>query len=300
MNLKQIFLNTHEILVTAFKKWLNDYPFKMAAALSFYSLISLAPLMIIITAIAGFIFGEKAATGQLITGMEEYVGTPTAKFIQNVLSRASVDHSELIAAAIGIVIFIWASLAVFVEIRDSLNLIWGIEVKPGKSIRDFFAGRLFALLILLFTGLLFILSLFAGAMLNIVHNYLPDFLNDIIPLLHWLDLIVSFAIVTILFAIVLKYLPSIKIEWKFVFVGALITSVLFNLGKIFIGYYLINSKYSTVYGAAGSLVILLLWVYYSGLIFFFGAELTQVIRTKFASKPLIVSKHVEKSSRING
>ena len=300
MNLKQIFFNTHEILVTAFKKWLNDYPFKMAAALSFYSLISLAPFTIIITAVAGIFFGERAATGQLITGIEEYVGTPTARFIQNILSRASINHSDLIAAAIGIVIFIWASLAVFVEIRDSLNLIWGIEVKPGKSIREFFAGRLFALLILLLTGLLFILSLIAGALLSIVHNYLPDFLNDIIPLLHWLDLIISFAIVTILFAIVLKYLPSIKIEWKFVFAGALITSVLFNLGKIFIGYYLINTKYSTVYGAAGSLVILLLWVYYSGLIFFFGAELTQVIRTKYASTPLRVSKNVERSSRIDG
>lgn len=297
MNLKRIFTDSRDILVTTFNKWLSDYPFKMAAAVSFYSLISLAPLMIIITAIAGFFFGEKAATGRLIDGIEDYVGTPTAKFIQNVLSRASVDNSEIIAAAIGLFIFVWASLAVFVEIRDSLNLIWEIEVKPGKGIREFFTGRLFALLILLFTGLLFILSLIAGASLHIVQNYLPDFLKNIVPLLHWLDLIISFTIVTVLFAITFKYLPGIKIEWKFVFAGAIITSVLFNFGKIFIGYYLTNTKYLTVYGAAGSLVILLLWVYYSALIYFFGAELIQVIRTKFAGKPLKVSKHVEKRAR---
>lgn len=286
-----------DIIVATFKKWLEDNPFKMAAALSFYSLISLAPFMIIITAVAGFIFGEKAATGQLITGIEEYVGAQPAKFIQNILLRASVHNSELIAAAIGLVIFIWASLSVFVEIRDSLNYIWGVRVKPGKSIKEFFTGRLFSLLILLLIGLLFILSLIAGAVLNIADKFLPDILDDIIPLLHWLDLVVSFAIVTIFFAIVLKYLPSVKIEWQYVLVGAVITSVLFNLGKIIIGYYLINSKYSSVYGAAGSLVILLFWVYYSGLIFFFGAELTQVIRTKFAITPLRVGKNVIKRSR---
>ncbi len=298
MILKKYYKNTLDIIVTTYTEWIDDKAFRMAAALSFYSLMSLAPLMLIITAVAGFFFGQQAATGQLLTSIDDYVGLQSADLIQTLILNAYVPESEVITTLIGLSVFIWAALAVFVEIRDSLNTIWGIEVKPGKGLKEFFVGRLFSLLILLFTGLLLILSLIAGTLLNIADAYIPDFFGEIIPLFQWIDIIVSFTLITLLFAIMMKYLPSVKIEWRYVMIGAIIVSVLFNLGKYIIGYYLGKSIYSTVYGAAGSLVVLLFWIYYSSLIFFFGAELTQVIRNNFAGQPLEIGENVLKITKV--
>ena len=290
--------NTLDIIVTTYNEWLDDKAFRMAAALSFYSLMSLAPFVLIITALAGFIFGSQAATGQLVTSIGDHVGDQAADLIQSLILNAYVPESGIITAVIGLFIFIWAALAVFVEIRDSLNTIWGIEVKPGKGLWGFITGRLFSLLILLLIGLLFILSLIVGILLNMADAFLVDLFGEIIPLFQWIDFILSFAIVTLLFAILIKYLPSVKIEWRYILTGAIIMSVLFNLGKFIIGYYLSKSNYSSVYGAAGSLVILLFWIYYSSLIFFFGAELTQVYRKKFADKPLNLDKNVLKITKV--
>jgi membrane protein len=287
-----------DIIVTTYHEWVDDQAFKMAAALSFYSLISLAPFLIIITAVTGFIFGQKAVTGQIVTGIEEYVGASVAKMIQSLILNASVPGSGIIAVTIGFIVFIWASLAVFVEIRDSLNYIWGLQAKPGKGVRTFFAGRLFSLLILFLIGLLFILSLITGTLLDMANNFLAQFFPTAIPVVQWIDLIMSFAIVTILFAIIIKYLPMVKIEWKYVLTGAIVSSLLFNLGRYAIGFYLRNTIYSSVYGAAGSLVILLLWIYYSSLIFFFGAELTQVMRKKMSGESLQFGKNALKIAKV--
>ena len=298
MTLKKYYINTLDIIVTTYNEWLDDKTFRMAAALSFYSLMSLAPFVLIITAVAGFIFGPEAATGQLVTGIGDYVGDQAAELIQTLILNAYVPESGIITAVIGLFIFIWAALAVFVEIRDSLNTIWGIEVKPGKGLWGFITSRLFSLLILLLIGLLFILSLIAGILLNMADAFFADLFGEIIPLFQWLDFILSFTIVTLLFAILIKYLPSVKIEWRYILTGAIIMSVLFNLGKFVIGYYLSKSNHSSVYGAAGSLVILLFWIYYSSLIFFFGAEFTQVYRKKFADKPLNLDKNVLKITKV--
>jgi len=292
MGLNKYIKSTIDIIVTTYTEWIDDKAFRMAAALSFYSLISLAPFMLIITAAAGFIFGQAAATGQLVTSIDDYVGVQSAELIQSLILNAYVPESGLIAAVLGFFIFLWAALAVFVEVRESLNTIWGIEVKPGKSLREFFTGRLFSLLIMLLIGLLFILSLVAGTLLSMADVFFADLFGEIIPLLQWVDVLLSFIIVTLLFVIIIKYLPSVKIEWRYAFIGAIIVSVLFNLGSTLIGYYLTRTNYSFIYGAAGSLVILLLWIYYSSLIFFFGAELTQVIRKKFSDKPLILDDNV--------
>jgi len=298
MDYKRYFKNSFDIIATTYSEWIDDKTFRMAAALSFYSLISLAPFMMIITAVAGFVFGQKAVTGQLVMSLEGYVGTESANLIQTLILNAYLPESGMVATLIGFSVFIWAALAVFVEIRDSLNTIWGIEVKPGKGLIEFFTSRLFSLLILLLIGLIFILSLIAGTLLNMADAFLPDLVGEIIPVLQGIDIILSFTIVTILFAVLMKYLPSVKIEWTYVLIGAIIMSVLFNLGKYIIGYYLSKSYYSSVYGAAGSLVILLLWIYYSSLIFFFGAEFTQVIRKKFSDKSLILDNNVLKITKV--
>jgi len=292
LSLNKYYKITIDIIVTTIIEWVDDKAFRMAAALSFYSLISLAPFLLIITAVAGFIFGPAAATGKLVTSIDDYVGLQSAEMIQSLIVNAYVPESGIVATVLSFILFLWAALAVFVEIRESLNTIWGIEVKPGKGILEFLTGRLFSLLILLSIGILFILSLIAGTLLKMAESFIPDNISEIIPVLQGIDILVSFTIVTLLFVIIIKYLPSVKIEWKYALIGAIIVSVLFNLGSIVIGYYLNKTNYSFVYGAAGSLVILLLWIYYSSLIFFFGAELTQVIRKKYSEKPLILDENV--------
>ena len=287
-----------DIIVTTYHEWVDDKAFTMAAALSFYSLISLAPFLMIITATAGFVFEQKAVTGQIVTGIDDYVGASAAKMIQSLILNANVPGSGIIAVSIGFIVFIWASLAVFVDTRDSLNRIWGVTAKPGRGVKTFFRGRLFSLLILFLIGLLFILSLIMGMFLDMANNYLIQFSGEAAPLIHWMDLLLSFTLVTLLFAILNKYLPLVKIEWKYVLIGAIVTSILFNLGKYAIGFYLSKTIYSSVYGAAGSLVIFLFWIYYSSLIFFFGAELTQVIRKKMAGGSLEYGENVIKLSKV--
>jgi membrane protein len=292
MILKKYYKNTVDIIVTTYSEWINDKAFRMAAALSFYSLISLAPFIFIITVAAGSIFGQAAVTGKLVSNIDNYVGVQSAELIQTLILKAYVPESGIAATVLSFLVLIWAGLAVFVEIRESLNTIWGIEIKPGGGLKEFFTGRLFSLLILFLIGILLILSLIVGTLIILAAPYIPDFISEIVPLLQWVDLLVSFILVTLLFVIIIKYLPSVKIEWKYALSGAVIFSVLFNLGSSIIGFYLTKTNYSIIYGAAGSLVILLLWIYYSSLIFFFGAELTQVIRKKFSNKPLIIDANV--------
>lgn len=287
------------ITVTTFNEWLDDKTFKMSAALSFYSLISLAPLLLIITSIAGAVFGKQAAAGQLFEGIQEYVGLQSAELIQKLVMNASVPDTGITAAVLGIAVFLWASLAIFVELRDSLNAIWGVEVKPGKGFKVFFISRIFSFLILLIIGLLLVVSLIAGTLLSVLDSFLSDLIGNVIPLLHIIDMLFSFLLVTLMFAVIMKILPSVKVEWRYAFIGAVITSILFSIGKFGINYYLSTTSYSSVYGAASSLVILLFWIYYSGLIFFFGAELTQVLRKKYSKEPLQLDKNVLRISKIS-
>jgi membrane protein len=289
---KKIFRDVFDIVQITVNEWVDDKAFRMAAALSFYSLISLAPFLLIIIVLVGYIFGQQAVAGQIVSSIDNYIGIQSAELIQKLISNVYVQESGKGAAIFGFVVFIWAAVAVFVETRESLNTIWGIEVKPGKGILEFFAGRIFSLLIILLIGVLFILSLIASTLLTLADEYLSELSVEIIPVLQGVDLLVSFAIVILLFVIIIKYLPSVKIEWRYAFIGAIIFSVLFNLGNIIIGYYLTIKNYSFIFGAAGTLVIWLLWIYYSSLIFFFSAELTQVIRKKFADQPLILDENV--------
>ena len=159
MNLKKTSKNILDIFVTTYKEWINDKAFTMAAALSFYSLISLTPFLLIITFLAGLIFGKSAAEGKIVNDIVEDVGPAVADFIQSLILNASLPKSGIITIIISSVVFLWASLAVFVQIRNSLNFIWGIEVKPDSSLKEFFAGRLFSLLLLFLVGLLFILTI---------------------------------------------------------------------------------------------------------------------------------------------
>jgi membrane protein len=250
----------------------------MSAAISFYSLISLVPLITVIITISGFAFGQEAIEGEIVKRLDEKVGTEIAQMIQSLILKAHIYDTKIVTALIAVVVFIWSSLAVFVEARDSLNTIWGVEVKPGKSLKEFFTGRLFSLFILGLIGFFFIITLLTSTLFNIADSILSKYIGDILPTIYMVNSIVSFILLTILFAFMFKFLPSLKVEWKYITIGAIVTSVLFTIGKMGIGFYLSKSIYSRIYGAEGSMILLLIWIYYSSLIFFFGAELTQVIQ----------------------
>lgn len=297
MSFKEIKEQLISIMSTTYKEWLDDRAFKMSAALSFYSLISLVPILTIITALGGLLLGNKAASGELVVSIEQYVGASTASLIEKLILNASVPNSSIFATTISVIVLLWAAASIFVEMKDSLNLIWGVEVKEGKGVKVFFWNRVFSVFVILVIGFIFILSFIAGMLLKIVGQYIEN-IFEIVHLLYWFDIILSFVLVTLLFAIIIKYLPSVKVEWKYVLIGAFTTSILFNLGNYVVGFYLSNAYYSSVYGAASSLVVFLFWMYYSSLIFFLGAELTQVIRKKYSKKKLKLGKDVRVFKRI--
>jgi membrane protein len=185
---------------------------------------------------------------------------------------------------------LFGALGVFIELKESLNMIWGIEVKPGKSLKLFFKNRLLTFPLIFAIGFLLILSLLISFIIGIFTNYIESKIPELSSILQYSDVIVSIIIFTILFGMLFKFLPDAFVKWSYVWQGALFTSILFNIGKYLIGVYLGNTYYGNVYGAAGSLVLILIWIYYSSLIFFFGAEFTYVIRMKYADEELKIRK----------
>ncbi|OLT61626.1 ribonuclease BN [Moorena bouillonii PNG] len=281
------------LLKETFKEWQEDNASRLAAALSYYMIFSLAPVLIIAIAIVGSIFGEEAAKGEIVGQIQGLVGEQGAQFIQTAITNANrPDASGGLASLISIVVLLFGASGVFGELQDALNTIWDVKLKPGRGIWGILKKRILSFLTVLGVGLFLLLSAVLSTVLSALRSYESEFLKDLGLL--WLyqlefvwtilDLLVSFGIVSLMFALVYKYLPDVKIAWKDVWVGAIITTLLFNLGKSLLSGYLGRSSFSSSYGAAGSLVVLLAWVYYSCQIIFLGAEFTQVYAKRFGSK----------------
>ncbi|WP_424095108.1 YihY/virulence factor BrkB family protein [Moorena producens] len=281
------------LLKETFKEWKEDNASRLAAALSYYMIFSLAPVLIIAIAIVGSIFGEEAAKGEIVGQIQGLVGEQGAQFIQTAITNANrPDASGGLASLISIVVLLFGASGVFGELQDALNTIWDVKLKPGRGIWGILKKRILSFLTVLGVGLFLLLSAVLSTVLSALRSYESEFLKDLGLL--WLyqldfvwtilDLLVSFGILSLMFALVYKYLPDVKIAWKDVWVGAIITTLLFNLGKSLLSGYLGRSSFSSSYGAAGSLVVLLAWVYYSSQIIFLGAEFTQVYAKRFGSK----------------
>lgn len=281
------------LLKETFKEWKDDNASRLAAALSYYMIFSLAPVLIIAIAIVGSIFGEEAAKGEIVEQIQGLVGQQGAQFIQTAITNAHrPDASGGLASLISIVVLLFGASGVFSELQETLNTIWDVKLKPGGGIWGILKKRILSFLTVLGVGLFLLLSAVISTVLSALESYESEFLKELGLL--WLyqldfvwtilDLLVSFGILTLMFALVYKYLPDVKIAWKDVWVGAIITTLLFNLGKWLLSWYLGRSSFSSSYGAAGSLVVLLAWVYYSCQIIFLGAEFTQVYAKRFGSK----------------
>ena len=257
-------------------RWAEDKAGAMAAALAFYALFSLAPLVLIAVAVAGLVFGQQAAEGGLYAQLAHLVGDATAKGLQEMVASTHRQSGGLLATIIGLTTLFFGATKVFVQLQDSMNTIWKARPPTTNGIVEFLRVRLLSFSMVLGIGFLLLVSLILSAVLAAVGSYLGLFLPGGAALGHALNATVSLVVVTALFAMIYKLLPDTQVAWRDVWVGALLTSFLFTVGKFAIGFYLGKASVASSYGAAGSVVILLLWVYYSALILYFGAEFTHV------------------------
>lgn len=277
----KIFRTAKLIIKEVSIRWFNDNAPKLAAALSFYTIFSLTPLLIISLAIAGFVFGDAAAHGHIVTRIEDLIGREGAYLIQTALINISNQQTGVIATIISIFTMTIGLTAVFVELKDSLNLIW--RVKPeGHIVKVLLKERIISFFFALGIGVLLLASLLASALLIALNDYIAELLNISIDFLNVIHQIISFSLTFFLFSMIYKVLPDAVVKWRDVFRGALVTTVLFLIGKFFISWWLAGSAYSSAYGAAGSLAIFLIWIYYSSMIFFLGAEFTFVYASHFS------------------
>ncbi|MDB6030547.1 MAG: Ribonuclease [Verrucomicrobiales bacterium] len=254
---------------------------RLSAALAYYTIFSLSPLFVFLVAVAGLYFGEEHGRKQLLDQIREYMGEQGAKALGSVLVKASKPAAGILATIIVGVTLMLGATGVFVELQDALNTIWNVRLRTGQGVKGFIKNRLLTFAMVVVIGFLLLVSLILTAVLAGLGKFMGERFPLLEPIGQMLNLVLSFVVITLLFAMIFKILPDVKIAWKDVWTGAALTSVLFNAGKFLIGYYLGKSSVSSAYGAAGSLAVILLWVFYSAQILFFGAEFTEAYANKF-------------------
>lgn len=260
-----------------FNEFIDDNGIKLAAALSYYTIFSLPPLLIIIISLSGFFFGTDAVRGELFGQINGLVGNDAAMQIQEIIKNVKLSHSSVFATTFGIIILLIGASGVFAEIQDSVNFIWGLKAKPKRGIIKFIKNRLMSFSMIGSVGFLLLVGLIVNSMMDILNNRLAEFFpKNAVYLFYTSNLLIVFAIITLLFTVIYKTLPDGKIALRDCVIGASFTSFLFMIGKFAIGAYLGRSAIGSWYGAAGSVILILVWVYYSAIILYFGAEFTKV------------------------
>ena len=269
------------LLKEAFQEWQKDKASLLAAALAYYTVFSITPLLVIAIAIVGAVFGQEAARGEILAQINSLVGEQGAQAIEMALNNANQPEISSIASIISVVILLIGASGVFAQLQEALNTVWNVTAKPEGGIWIFIRKRLLSFGMVLAIGFLLLVSLIISAVLSGVSKMEMDLLPGLDSLWQFLNFGVSFGFITVLFALIYKYLPDVKIRWKDVWVGAITTALLFGLGKYLIGLYLGRGSLGSAYGAAGSLIVFLAWVFYSAQILLFGAELTQVYARRY-------------------
>ena len=254
-----------------------DRPMELAAAVSYYTMLSLAPIVLVTVAVASLAFGREAVEGRIVYEMRGLVGESGAELVQAVLANAWDPVAGTWSIAIGIATLLVGATTVFVQLQDALNRIWDVEPKPNASaLKSFVKDRLLSLAMVVGIGFLLMVSLVVSAALSALGEWAGGSFEESPAALQVLNLAVSLVVITLLFGMIFKLLPDAKVAWREVWLGAFATSALFTAGKYLIGLYLGRASVGSAYGAAGSAVVLMVWVYYAALIVFFGAELTHV------------------------
>jgi membrane protein len=271
------------LIKETYLEWSEDKAPRLGAALAYYTLFSIAPLLIIVIAIVGFAFGQQVVQGEVVDQIGGWVGQDSARVIQKMIESTREPTSGIVATVVGVLTLLFGATGVFSQLKDALNTMWDVTEKPRGGIMGFIIDRVLAFLMVLVIGFLLLIFLILSAGISALSNYLNGLLPGFSYVLQILNFIISFATITLLFAVIYRILPDTNIAWGDVWVGAAVTSLLFTIGKTLIGFYLGHVSAGSAYGAAGSLVVFLIWIYYSAQIFFFGAEFTQVYARKYGS-----------------
>lgn len=283
---KDYMLDTWEYTKEVYEEWSADNCFRLAAALSYYTIFSLAPIILIVISVAGIFFGREAVSGEVYGQISGLVGSEAAKEVESLVQNAYLQKSSFFMTVVGIGTLVLSATVTFTVLQDSLNTIWKVKAHPERGIIKFLIARGLSLGLVFAVGFLLIVSLVLEALLSALQNYIGPQLETFDTLITASQWGISLAVIMLLFALMFKYLPDVIVPWKEVWKASLLTAVLFTIGRVVIGFYLGRSNLASSYGAAASVIIIMVWVNYSSLIFFLGAEWIYV-KHKRNGRPIV-------------
>ncbi len=281
------------IFKEVFKEFSADNILKYSASLAYYTVFSISPLLIVITTLFGFLFGKQAMQGQVYMQLNKLVGNAAAIQIQEIIKNIHLSKNSFFATVLSAVILVIGATSIFGEIQDSINKIWGLRIKAHKVWWKLILTRLLSFSLILSIGIIMVVSLLLNALVAAFGKFIGKFVAGYS--LYFIDIsnaVLSFVVATLLFALIFKILPDARIRWKDVLFGGFITAIFFTIGKLGISFYLKRSNITTLYGAAGSIIILMVWVYYSSIILYLGAEFTKVF-AKLYGKNILPNDYAE-------
>lgn len=273
------------VLKSTFHQWNERDPFSNSATIAYYTIFSLPGLLVIIINLAGYFFGEEAVTKQISVQVGSMIGSGTAQDVETIVARASENKGSTLASVIGVITLLFGATGVFYKLQQILNQMWEVKPQPKQKFLKLLRDRVFSFGLILVVGFLMLISLVISAGLTALRDWVASHLSEsLLVIFRIIDLLMSFGIVTLLFAAIYKFLPDARIRWTDVWIGATLTAVLFVIAKYALGIYFGNADPASTYGAAGSIILIMLWVTYAGMILLFGAEFTQVYATRYGNK----------------
>jgi membrane protein len=287
-----------KVIVATFTGFINDNGLKLSASLAYYTVFSIAPLLILIISLTSFFLGHHAINNTLYPQIRRFVGSPAAAQIQEIIKNLQFSGKTGIALLTGIIILLIGASSIFIEIQDSLNIIWRVKAKPKRGWVKLLQNRFQSFSLIISLGFLLLVSLIVNLTINALSDRLAHFLaGATVPLLSGINLIITLIVIAALFGIIFKVLPDAKIQWRDVRMGAIFTAVLFVLGQYLIGLYIKYTAQGSAYGAAGSIIVILVWIYYTSAILYIGAEFTQVYAEATGSRiePAEYAVHVQQT-----
>ena len=274
-----------DILKKSFTGFSNDRILKLSAALAYYTVFSVGPLLIVVIFLCSIFFGKEAVEGTIYGQIQGFVGHDAAMQLQEIIKSAAIAGKGKIAAIIGVITLLIGATSMFSEMQDSINMIWEIKTKPKSAIWLFIKTRLLSFGVIASLGFLLLVTLIISGLIEALSQRLQLHFHAVtVTFFYILDLVLNFVVITVLFGVIFKVLPDARIKWKDIMAGAIATAILFMLGKFAISFYITKANVGNTYGTAGSLVILLVWIYYSSVILYFGAEFTKAYAIKYGSR----------------
>ncbi len=285
-----------EVLKETFDEWNSSSASKDSASLAYYAIFSIPGLLIIIIWIAGNFFGEEAIRGEISNQISDLMGTDVAKSIEGMIAGALIDKQNIFMKIVGIGSLVFGSTTLFFQLQHSLNTLWDVEAAPKKALLKFILDRANSLGMILILGFLLMITMILSSMISLFNNWITNYFGlETYMIVELVNFGIGFCLVMLLFALMFKVLPDVKISWNPVWKGALLTTVLFTLGKFLLSLYFGNFKPTSAFGTAGTVILIMMWINYSCMLVFFGAEFTKVYNNK-KGYPIVLSKHAKWSA----